>query len=226
MHPDVRVILQAGKFDATDDQWRAMLDHHESLADVILPTETSRPTLRRVLQTWADHAGWYLWHPEGAGANECAILSREPIRRARARRLTQAVLKTARKAPIHAVSGRTHGMKVGLWHSPAHNGGLANNWPTRVYLWCWAALRRLRFDVFGGDFNVHLQREDMQDQLRLPGMRWTVPSNQRPTFANKILDGLQVSRRVTVVRPAVTLRRMAGFDHSGVLVIVRKRARR
>src|SRR5690348_11249940 len=99
-----------------------MLDAHAATgAAVITLTETSSDVAAAAVEEWATAADWHLWHPEGNGADECAILSRRPITRKRARRLTTLTLRTARRAPIHAVSGRTHGVKVTVWHSPAHN---------------------------------------------------------------------------------------------------------
>jgi len=216
---NVRHIHLSGFAHASAGQWTGMLEELTPLCDVLTLTEVAGKIPRRVLDRWALANGWHLHHPTGAGPGQCAILSRRPIRWGHAPLLTGLVLKTARKAAIHAASGRTYGIRWRVWHSPAHNGGLRPGWPTKVYLSALARLRRSKPlpQVVAADWNADLRRREIRDRLRLPGLHWATGADQAPTLHGRLIDGLQTNLRCEGSR---TLRHVGGFDHAPVLTIL------
>lgn len=222
----MRVVHQSGKsgkVHATAQQWGAMLDHHAEVADVIELTEGSSPSARAGIEHWLHaHPEWNGVYPRGYGLNECAILSREPLLRPRSHRLTRLRLHGARKAPIYDLSARTFGTRFHVWHSPAHNGGLAPGWPTRVYLSAMSTYRDLLTGAAGrvvsADWNLDLRRADVRHALELPGLTWAVGPHQAPTLDRRVVDGIQTN--LPIRRRSTTLDAVDGFDHRAVLTVL------
>lgn len=215
---------KSGKVFATKAEWKAMLDTHSVVGgqqiDLITLTETSSALAGEAVHEWATENKWHIYRPTGYGPDEITLLSRTPLSRRRARRLTRLTLRSARKAPIYDVSAVVCGVRWHNWHSPAHNEGLAPNWPTKVYL---SALRTLRLvgkglHAYTGDWNVDLGNPKMRQRLRLPGMRWAVGPNQKGTLGKRIIDGVQTN--VPIVRYSVTLPACKGFDHHAIYTVL------
>lgn len=220
----VHLSGKVGKVHATRDQWLSALDvlskvDHEP-TDVITLTETPTAEAGRAVTDWAFERGWDIFRPKGYGKDECTILSRTPITRGRAKRLTRFVLKGARQAPIYDISARTCGIRFHVWHSPAHNGGLKPGWPTMVYMSAMSVLRKVGkgLHAYCADWNADLRRGEVQDTLHIPGMIWAVGHDQKSTIDNRVIDGVQANAKI--VKRTVTLKKLPGFDHHPVLTVL------
>lgn len=224
----IRHVHASGRFDATNQQLVTALSAYEQSADVITITEVAPDKYADVLEQWAVSRGWHLYHPQGRGKDECAILSRRHFERRATHRLTDLTLRSGRTAPIYLITARVHdGPWFGVWHSPAHNGGLRRQlWPTRVYLSALQGLRAARQTMHGGgvvlaaDWNLDLRRPVIYAQLAkpYPHMRFGVGHAQAPTEGGRVIDG--VLTNLSIVHRTRTLPKQPGFDHAAVLTVL------
>lgn len=215
---------------ATETQLRHALTTylHDYDADVITLTEMGRSG--PALLQWANAHDVHLHHPHGSGRAECAIVSRTPFLSKRVKRLSPLTLRTARSAPLYAVTGRVQG---GPWfsvtHTPAHTHGLnpwgPTAWATRVYIsalhgWRVARLRRHGGVVLAADWNLDLRRVKVRRRLGrpFPGMKWGWHPGQGSTEGGRVIDGVLTDLRI--VTPSRTLPAQPGFDHRAVLTVL------
>lgn len=201
---------------------------HEYNADVITLTEVGR--MGAALIRWANSHDVYLHHPHGWGRSECAVLSRTPILSKRVDRLSPLTLRTARSAPLYAVTGLTGGLWVSVTHTPAHTHGLnpwgPTAWATRVYasaLHGWrVARRRMRGGrvLLAADWNLDLSQRKVRRRLDrpFPGMRWGWHADQAATLGGRVIDGVLTTLRIAT--PSRTLPAQPGFDHRAVLTVL------
>ena len=232
-------ILQSGHNKATPDQlYRALVAHKQRLDDTVSPrdskvvglTEQAADKFDAPIREFCDETGMHFYHPARRGPNECALLSSRPIASRMSFRLNDKRLDpkvTGRSAPLYVVGFRPRGDSwFGIWHSPAHNGGLdPDNHATDVWLDAWRGMKRWRMRLEGkptimGDFNADPNRAHVRDILlaRFPKMEWAGTGRQRPTEGGRVIDGFVTRRRV--LRRARTLPAMDGFDHRAVIVVL------
>lgn len=222
----LRHVHLSGRFTAKVAELLAALDSFrvDRRADVITLTEVSPDKYDKALIQWAEDNGWHVYHETINGKDECAILSRYEFDRTETFRLTDLTLKVGRTAPLYLVAARLKdGPWFGVWHSPAHNGGLAPHlWPTHVYIDSLDGLKDARHHMHGGgvilcgDWNVDLDRADMRNQLAkpYPRMKWIV--TDRNTNGPRKIDGDLSNRH----GDATTLDAPEGFDHNPVLTVI------
>jgi hypothetical protein len=234
---NVRHVHASGRFTATPAQLAAALDVFAATdaggvaADVITLTEVSPNRYDLPLAEWAELNGFDLHHPKLRGRDECAVLSRLPIDRRKAWRLTDLTLKVGRTAPLYLVAAQLHdGPWFAVWHSPAHNAGLSTvgkaELPTRVYRSALTGLRAARLKMHRGgvvlaaDWNLDLRRPEIVAQLGkpYPRMHFGVDVDEAPTEGGRVIDG--VLTNLPIVESSVTLPAQPGFDHKGVLTVL------
>ena len=229
----MRHVHASGRFDATPAELTKALDFYALVekADVITLTEVAPKPLGAAILAWAKSNGWFFWHPGGRGPSECAILSRHRFDKRTAFRLSDITLKTGRTAPLYLTAAHIKGGPwIGVWHTPAHNGGLKPSlWATRVYRAALVGLRQARMRMRGGgvvlaaDWNLDLRRSMIRAQLAkpYPAFRWALSVGQKPTLGGRVIDG--VLTNLPVIRSAKTLPPQDGFDHRAVLTILGKK---
>lgn len=224
----LRHVHASGRFTASKTQVIARLDYFLSAdvrADVITLTEVSPDKYDQALIKWAKDNGWHLYHETVNGKDECAILSRFEFDKTETFRLTDLTLKVGRTAPLYLVTARIKGGPwVGVWHSPAHNGGLNPNlYPTKVYIDSLDGIEDARHQMHGGDgvilcgdWNVALDRPEIRAQLAkpYPRMKWIVPDAN--TNGGRPIDGDLSNRK----GKATVLDQQDGFDHKPVLTVI------
>jgi hypothetical protein len=233
----LRHVHTSGRFTATTEQLTAALDFYAGItsggedADVITLTEVSPDKYDAALIEWSEQHGWALHHPTIRGRDECAVLSRRPLDRRKAWRLTDLTLKSGRTAPIYLVAAHLQdGPWFGVWHSPAHNMGLSHTgkaaFPTRVYLSALTGLRAARLKMHSGgvvlaaDWNLDLRRPDIAARLAkpYPHMKFAVDAHQIPTDGGRVIDG--VLTNLPIEATGSTLDAQPGFDHKSVLTVL------
>ena len=158
----LRHVHTSGRFDATPSQLANALNTYVGEgpggfgADVITLTEVSPNQYDQPLRAWAGRHGFELHHPTLRGRDECAVLSRRPIEKRKAWRLTDLTLKVGRTAPLYLVAVKLRdGPWFAVWHTPAHNMGLSTFGkaavPTRVYRSALTGLRHSRLKILYWD---------------------------------------------------------------------------
>lgn len=231
---NLRHVHASGRFTASPEQLVTALTLYATgyRADVITLTEVSPDKYDEPLARWAVGAGWHLHHPTGPGRDECAILSRQRFESRGVHRLTDLTLKVGRTAPIYLITAKVHdGPWFGVWHSPAHNGGLKPQfWATRVYLSALQGLRAARMTMRGGDgvvlaadWNLDLRRPLIRDHLSkpYPHMRFASSRTSQPTNGGRVIDG--VLTNLHIAHRSRTLPEQPGFDHAAVLTVLERR---
>ena len=234
----LRHVHTSGRFTASPAQLAGALDIYSGPlsaggfgADVITLTEVSPDRYDEPLAGWADRHGFSLHHPTMRGRDECAVLSRRPMDKRKAWRLTDLTLKVGRTAPLYLVAVKLQeGPWFAVWHTPAHNGGLSTMgkaaFPTRVYRSALTGLHHARMKMHGGgvvlaaDWNLDLRRHDIALQLAkpYPFMHFGVEADEAPTEGGRGIDG--VLTNLPIVEKSVTLPAQPGFDHRSVLTVL------
>lgn len=233
----LRHVHSSGRFTATTEQLTHALDVYAGIteggndADVITLTEVSPDKYNAALVNWSNEHGWALHHPTIRGRDECAVLSRHPMDRRKAWRLTDLTLKVGRTAPLYLVAAHLQdGPWFAVWHSPAHNNALSHKgkaaFPTRVYFSALTGLHAARLKMHRGgvvlaaDWNLDLTRPEMAGLLAkpYPHMKFALDAHQDPTEGGRVIDG--VLTNLPVVATAKTLDPQPGFDHRSVLTVL------
>jgi hypothetical protein len=223
----VRLIHASGRFDAGVPNLEHALDTYAPDADVITLTEVSPAHYAPALRSWAKANGWHLWHPRVNNADECAILSREPLDKRAAWRLSDLPIPGRGGAKVYLIAAHVKdGPWIGVWHTPAHNEGLSTVGkaaiPTSIYLAALTRLRALRLRMHGGgvvfcaDWNLDLRRQPVRAQLQrpYPRMKWGWTPGQKNTEGGRVIDG--VLTNLPILAHSVTLPAQPGFDHRAV----------
>lgn len=225
-----RVVVFAGRFTATRNQTFVALDYLFNDPDVyatdVLMTEVSPDRFREILSDYCRSRGIHLWHPKRPGADECAIMSLDRLRFKGYEQLTNLRIKIGRTDPIHLITAKVHkGPWLSIWHTAAHNFGLREGvWATTIYYstlkpfraWLRKRSKARKGAGAGGDYNVGLERQDMQNLLleNTDGFKFT-----QEIGGHRQIVGFATN--MTVVEPARELELLDGFDHAPVLSVVR-----
>lgn len=220
-------VLQAGRFTASVEEFLAMLDFHlnNTLFMVLVVTEVSPGKYRKPAKAWAKRNKVHIYHPKGAGADECMIVSRQRIHFRRAVRVTKLRLKFGRTAPTFLILGRIFGWGTfGILHTPAHTGGLREDgkyaWPTKVYRsvreGIHIALMKIRKMTLSMDANLDMRLDKNRElwEATLPGLTIAAPKDQHPTEGGRVIDVSMTN--LLILTPSKTLRTLRGFDHRAV----------
>ncbi len=233
----LRHVHTSGRFDATPSQLANALNTYVGEgpggfgADVITLTEVSPNQYDQPLRAWAGRHGFELHHPTLRGRDECAVLSRRPIEKRKAWRLTDLTLKVGRTAPLYLVAVKLRdGPWFAVWHTPAHNMGLSTFGkaavPTRVYRSALTGLRHSRLKMHHGgvvlaaDWNLDLRRPEILLQLArpYPFMHFGIGAHEDPTEGGRVIDGILTD--LPIMEKTMTLPAQSGFDHRSVLTVL------
>jgi hypothetical protein len=209
-----------------------MFTLHGLNVDVLQYTEASTRKFRRRLKRYCKAAGLNLHHPRGRGRGECLTITRQglPIvrRRSHARLASELRLKYGRVAPTYLLTTWVKGWgRFRFIHTPAHNRGLmAHLWQTKVWRAVMGGVRRVMRgnkskDTFGGDMNVGLDRDLMQetiDQYIPDDMHYCGSDYQKPDIGGRLITGIWTN--LLIVHRSVTLPKRPGHDHGGIATIL------
>lgn len=231
----------SGEASATENQWWDALDYGCILhdADVIDLSEVA--ARHDFLLGWAELNGYHVAHSEKRGEAENAVLVRKgfgDILLVRHPLLTPLRLRTARRAPLHAIKVLIREYTTGcrIWvtatHAPAHvegRGGLLRGWASKVYrsaMLGWTELtygRRADGRIISADWNLDLRRRWVRAYLRslFPGTRpgWDFKNlPDRGTIgARRLIDGPRSD--LPIVEHSRVLKPMPGFKHRAVRTV-------
>lgn len=231
-----RVVVFGGRFNASEAEFVHAVDYcftdPDVLATDVLMTEVSpdrfQGIVKRYVKTHRTPSGRkiHAWRPRRKGANECVIFSDRRLRRKGAEQLTKLHIKVGRTAPIHLIYAKVFGGPWwSIWHTAAHNFGLRKGvFATLIYhstLPGWRGWLRRRSQAkhgagSGGDFNLGLDRAQIQDLL-LEGAHGY-------RFTEKVGGGREIigiATNMEIVEFARRLKMLAGFDHPPVLSVLR-----
>lgn len=236
----------SGEASATEDEWWDALDEWSNFdtdlfnADVIDLSEVGGKA--DFLRAWAELNRYHLAHSTKRGESENAVLVAKgfgDILLVRHPLLTPLRLRTARKAPLHAIKVliREHTTGCRIWdtatHAPAHiegRGGLLRGWASRVYrsvMLGWTELtygRRADGRIISADWNLNLRRRWVRAYLRslFPGTRpgWdygNLPERGTIGAHGRLIDGPRSD--LPIVEHSVILKPMPGFKHRAVRTV-------
>jgi hypothetical protein len=227
----MRMVHASGRFDAGDPNLEHALDAYAPHADVITLTEVSPAHYATALLDWSTANDWHLWHPRVGNADECAILSREPLDKRAAWRLSDLPIPGRGGAKVYLIAAHVKGGPwIGVWHTPAHNEGLSKvgkaATPTRIYLAALTRLHALRLRMHGGgvvfcaDWNLDLRRQPVRARLAkpYPRMTWGWTPGQKNTEGGRVIDG--VLTNLPILEHSVTLPAQPRFDHRAVRTVL------
>ena len=230
----------SGEASATSEQWMDALDVWGCGADVIDLSEVAAH--RGSLVAWAWDMYYNLHHSSERGKSENAVLVHQEFGTVLIERhplLTPLRLRTARKAPLHAIKVliRTHVTGSRIWdvatHAPAHvegKGRLLPGWASEVYRSVMLGLTELTYGrradgrIISADWNLNVRRRWVRAYLRslFPGTKpgWDFKSlPERGTIGGhgRLIDGPRSD--LPIAEHSVILKPMPGFKHRAVRTV-------